>query len=76
MAPETVEPILGTSNLRGPGTANAGPIFPLHLISQCLIYVSYGYSSFPKLQSCLGVGVENSGPKKAMRVENLEENMA
>ena len=32
--------------------------------------------SVPKLQSCLGVGVENSGPKKAMRVENLEENMA
>ena len=24
--------------------------------------------SVPKLQSCLGVGVENSGPKKAMRV--------
>ena len=32
--------------------------------------------SVPKLHSCLGVGVENSGPKKAMRVENLEENMA
>ena len=33
-------------------------------------------TSVPKLQCCLGVRVEDSGPKKAMRVENLEENMA
>ena len=31
--------------------------------------------SGPKFQSCLGVGVENSGPKKMMRVENLEGNV-
>ena len=35
-----------------------------------------GQSIVPKLQSCLGVRVENSDYKKAMRVENLEENMA
>ena len=31
--------------------------------------------SVPKLQSCLGVGVDNLGPKKTVRAENLEENV-
>ena len=37
------------------------------------IYPSF--YSVPKIQSCLGVIVENFGPKKTMRVENVEENV-
>ena len=32
-------------------------------------------SGVPKLQSCLGVGVENSSPKKIVRVEKMDKNV-
>ena len=47
----------------------------MHSFVFCVIHDAV-WVSVPKLQSCLGVGVENSGPKKTVRVEILEENMA